>query len=229
MRICRRFTTPGQVQGWSRYNVCFLRQRQRNFMILPYNPKATRFANRRLPLSVLAIAAVLEGKESYTVVNPYPSTDSMVSLLKEHPVELLAVTVVPGPQTVGAVVTCREIRTRFPNVTIVWEGYFASGYTACKSFVQELRWKNPDGDTEDCIRFIRELDKVAGSRDYWRTIRASPQAGTNVWRSCGGFEFPTTADAWGSERWQRLATQKDPMTPPGAAAYQDNGSIALNC
>ena len=36
----------------------------------------------------------------------------------------------PGPQTVGAVATCREIRARFPNVPIVWGGYFASNYTA---------------------------------------------------------------------------------------------------
>ena len=45
-------------------------------------------------------------------------------------VELLAVTVMPGPQTVGAVASCREIRARFPELPIVWGGYFASNYTA---------------------------------------------------------------------------------------------------
>ena len=34
-------------------------------MILLYHPKATRPRNRRFPLSVLALAAVLEGHETY--------------------------------------------------------------------------------------------------------------------------------------------------------------------
>src|SRR5271168_1227520 len=102
-------------------------------MILLYNPKATRFRNRRLPLSVLSIAAMLEGKEEYEIVDgnldPHP-TESLIAFLKGHKVELLAVTVMPGPQTVGAVSTCSEIRARFPNLPIVWGGYFASNYTA---------------------------------------------------------------------------------------------------
>ena len=44
-------------------------------------------------------------------------------------VELLAVTVMPGPQTVSAVESCREIRAEFPEVPIVWGGYFPSNYT----------------------------------------------------------------------------------------------------
>src|SRR5579863_6852556 len=102
-------------------------------MILFYNPKATKPRNRRFPLSILAIAAVVEGKEDYAIVDgnldPHP-TESLVAIIKEQPVELLAVTVMPGPQTVGAVASCREIRARFPDLPIVWGGYFASNYTA---------------------------------------------------------------------------------------------------
>src|ERR1700752_2170062 len=101
-------------------------------MILFYNPKATKPRNRRFPLSILAIAAVVEGKEEYAIVDgnldPHP-TESLIALIKEHPVELLAVTVMPGPQTVGAVASCREIRSSFPQLPIVWGGYFASNYT----------------------------------------------------------------------------------------------------
>ena len=68
-------------------------------MILFYNPKATRSRNRRLPLSVLAIAAVIEGKEEYAIVDgnldPNP-TQSLITLIEERPIELLAVTVMPG-------------------------------------------------------------------------------------------------------------------------------------
>jgi len=101
-------------------------------MIVFYNPKATKPKNRRFPLSILSMAAVVEGREDYVIVDgnldPHP-TETILSLIKAHPVELLASTVMPGPQTLGAVVTCREVRARFPQVPIVWGGYFASNYT----------------------------------------------------------------------------------------------------
>lgn len=101
-------------------------------MIILYNPKATRFRNRRFPLSILAMAAVLEGREDYAIVDgnldPHAG-DTVLSLLAERDVEMLAVTVMPGPQTVGAVETCRKVRAQYPNVPIVWGGYFASNYT----------------------------------------------------------------------------------------------------
>lgn len=101
-------------------------------MILLYNPKATKFRSRRFPLSILSIAAVLEGHEEYVIVDgnldPRP-TETLSALILEHQIELLAVTVMPGPQTVSAVASCREIRARFPHIPIVWGGYFASNYT----------------------------------------------------------------------------------------------------
>lgn len=101
-------------------------------MIVFYNPKATKPKNRRFPLSILAMAAVVEGREDYVIVDgnldPNP-TETIAGILRSNDVELLAVTVMPGPQTVGAVHTCRALRTQFPHVPIVWGGYFASNYT----------------------------------------------------------------------------------------------------
>ena len=101
-------------------------------MIVFYNPKAARYKNRRLPLSILSIAAMIEGGEDYAIVDgnldPNPTT-TLINLIKEKPVELLAVTVMPGPQTLGAVSSCRDIRAQFPNLPVVWGGYFASNYT----------------------------------------------------------------------------------------------------
>lgn len=102
-------------------------------MIILYNPKAARYRNRRLPLSILSIAAILEGREEYAIVDgnlDLHPTDTIATLIQRHAVEMLAVSVMPGPQTVGAVSTCREIRARFPHVTIVWGGYFPTNYTA---------------------------------------------------------------------------------------------------
>lgn len=101
-------------------------------MIVLYNPKATRYRNRRLPLSVLSMAAVLEGREQYSIVDgnydPHP-LETLTSLMLSSPVSLLAVTVMPGPQTRNAVEGCRAIRARFPQVPIVWGGYFPTNYT----------------------------------------------------------------------------------------------------
>ena len=66
-----------------------------------YNPKATKFRSRRFPLSILSIAAVLEGREEYAIVdgNLDPNaTETLFALIREKRVELLAVTVMPGPK-----------------------------------------------------------------------------------------------------------------------------------
>ena len=74
-------------------------------MIVLFNPRATRPRNRRLPLAILAIAAILEGREDYEIVdgnlddNP---VDIILKLIATHNVELLGVSVMPGPQMVAA-------------------------------------------------------------------------------------------------------------------------------
>src|SRR5580692_8513037 len=105
--------------------------RQENLMILLYHPRATRPRNRRLPLAVLALAAVLDGNEEYEIVdgnleeNP---TDRILELIDRHNVELLGVSAMPGPQMVAAMETSREVRRLHPKVPICWGGYFASVY-----------------------------------------------------------------------------------------------------
>jgi radical SAM superfamily enzyme YgiQ (UPF0313 family) len=101
-------------------------------MIVLYNPKATRPGNRRFPLSVLSIAAILEGREEYEIVDgnldPNPQR-TLTTLMREMPVELLAVTVMPGPQTRSVVETLPELRQGFPHIPTVWGGYFPTNYT----------------------------------------------------------------------------------------------------
>jgi anaerobic magnesium-protoporphyrin IX monomethyl ester cyclase len=100
-------------------------------MVILFNPRATRPRNRRFPLSILALAAVLEGREEYAIVDgnvdPHP-TKTLTELIRKHPVELLGVTVMPGPQMVAAIEACSHIRRNYPHVPIVWGGYFPSIY-----------------------------------------------------------------------------------------------------
>jgi len=140
-------------------------------MIVLYNPKATRYRNRRLPLSVLSLGAVLEGRDDYAIVDgnldPRP-TETLAGLLSENPVELLAVTVMPGPQTRSAVESCREVRARFPKVPIVWGGYFPSNYTeaALNADYVDFAVRGQGEDTLleliDAIRGKRAIESIQG-------------------------------------------------------------------
>jgi anaerobic magnesium-protoporphyrin IX monomethyl ester cyclase len=101
-------------------------------MIVLFNPRATKPRNRRFPLSVMALAAVLEGREEYQIVdgnvddNP---TESILNLIRQHNVELLGVSVMPGPQMAAAISACQEIKKQHPKLPVVWGGYFPSIYT----------------------------------------------------------------------------------------------------
>src|SRR5712692_5362977 len=100
-------------------------------MIVFLHPRATKPKNRRFPLAILAIAAVVEGKEDYTIVDgnvdPHPER-TLDRIMSETPADLLAVSVMPGPQMAAAIPLCREFRKKYPKVPIVWGGYFPSLY-----------------------------------------------------------------------------------------------------
>src|SRR5215468_8700458 len=100
-------------------------------MILLFHPRSTKPRSRRFPLSILSLAAMLEGNENYALVDGNVDPDplsGLLDLLKSNSVQLLAVSVMPGPQMVAAMHACTEIRREFPRIPIVWGGYFPSLY-----------------------------------------------------------------------------------------------------
>jgi anaerobic magnesium-protoporphyrin IX monomethyl ester cyclase len=140
-------------------------------MIVLFNPQSTKPRNRRFPLSVLALAAVLEGKEEYQIVDGNlddHATQTILRLIQEHRVELLGITVMPGPQMAAAIESSREIRTRHPEIPIVWGGYFPSIYTdACLNapYVDyAVRGQGEDTLLEllDALRGKKLLESIAG-------------------------------------------------------------------
>jgi len=100
-------------------------------VIILLHPRSTKPKNRRFPLAALSLAAVLEGKEEYAIVDgnadPHPQT-TLERIAEQNNVTLLAVSVMPGPQMVAAIPLCREFRLKYPSIPIVWGGYFASLY-----------------------------------------------------------------------------------------------------
>jgi radical SAM superfamily enzyme YgiQ (UPF0313 family) len=121
-----------------------------------------------MPLSVLYLAAVLEGREEYEIVDGNVDPDPWATidhLTQSKPVELLAVSVMPGPQLRAAVPVCRAFREKYPAVPIVWGGYFASLYTEAV-----LNAKYVDfvvkGQGEDTL--LELIEALRGSRDFSR-------------------------------------------------------------
>ena len=101
-------------------------------MILLYNPRATEF-KFRLPISVLSLAAVFEGKYPWQIVDgniDAQADKTILDILERDPsVKYLLVTVMPGPQLMRAVPHTRAVKAKFPHVKIVWGGYFPSSHS----------------------------------------------------------------------------------------------------
>ena len=140
-------------------------------MIILFHPRATKPRNCRLPLAVLALAAVLEGREDYEIVDGNLEdrpVDAILRIIDNHPVELLGVSAMPGPQMVAAMETSREIRRLRPHVKIVWGGYFASIYPDAAlnakyvDFVVRGQGEDTLLELLDALRGNRSLDSIAG-------------------------------------------------------------------
>jgi anaerobic magnesium-protoporphyrin IX monomethyl ester cyclase len=140
-------------------------------MIVLFNPRATRPRNRRLPLAVLALAAVLEGREEYEIVDGNVDDDPtaiILSLIDSHNVELLGITVMPGPQMVAAMEASRLIRKLRPHVKIVWGGYFPSVYPEAAlnaryvDFIVRGQGEDTLLELIDALRGKRSFDSILG-------------------------------------------------------------------
>ena len=96
-------------------------------MILLYNPVSSPSRKPHLPMSLLALGALLEGEHDYRIVDGNLTASGLAELdrqIRETDADLLGVTVMPGPQLQDAVPICRQLKRRFPGLTIVWGGYF---------------------------------------------------------------------------------------------------------
>ncbi len=99
--------------------------------VLLFNPRAAE-SKARVPNSILSIAASIEGKYAYAIVDGNLEKDPLEILLNylgTGNYQVFACTVMPGPQLKQAIPFAREIRKKFPHVKIVWGGYFASNHS----------------------------------------------------------------------------------------------------
>jgi radical SAM superfamily enzyme YgiQ (UPF0313 family) len=99
--------------------------------VLLVNPRICSPSNARLPLSLLSLGAVLEGKREYALVDGNLDADAagtVLAHLDRAPHSLVGLTVMPGPQVGPAIALSTAVRERHPRVPIVWGGYFPTLY-----------------------------------------------------------------------------------------------------
>ncbi len=96
------------------------------------NPRITSRKRARFPLSVLSLARSLDahGYESTIIDGNHEGDDAEATLreLRTQPCEAVGITVMGGPQVATAIRVSRAVRAEFPQLPIVWGGYFPTLY-----------------------------------------------------------------------------------------------------
>lgn len=96
--------------------------------ILLYNPKSA-VAKHRIPNSILNIAASVEGRYDWVIVDGNREADpfqKIESYLKTGEFGYVGFTVMPGPQLREAIPLSKKIKEKYPYTIMIWGGYFPS-------------------------------------------------------------------------------------------------------
>jgi anaerobic magnesium-protoporphyrin IX monomethyl ester cyclase len=133
--------------------------------ILLFNPKS---GNRkyRVPNSILNIAASVEGIYDWVIVdgnrenNPY---ESIAAYLRKGDIRYIGFTVMPGPQLKQAIPLAQKIRSHFPEIVMIWGGYFPSNHykTVLNSGYVDFVINGP-GDHA----FLQLIDALENNKPY---------------------------------------------------------------
>ena len=95
-----------------------------------FNPRALKY-KPRIPNSVLQVAASIDDKYEYVIVDGNLENDPLEKIkacFEKGSFGFFACTVMPGPQLKQAIPISKKIRELYPNVKIIWGGYFPSNH-----------------------------------------------------------------------------------------------------
>ena len=96
--------------------------------VLLFNPRAAN-NKPRIPNSILAIAASIDGSYDYAIVDGNLESEPLkvlISHLKSGNYKYFGCTCMPGPQLKQAIPFTKQIKELFPTIKIIWGGYFPS-------------------------------------------------------------------------------------------------------
>jgi radical SAM superfamily enzyme YgiQ (UPF0313 family) len=97
-------------------------------MIVLVNPKSAKWKHR-LPMSIMSLAAVLENRYPYEIVDGNFEPDleeKLIRTIKGTNAKYLGITVMPGPQLLQAIPLTQNLKRLFPELKVIWGGYFPS-------------------------------------------------------------------------------------------------------
>lgn len=98
------------------------------YKVLLFNPRSAT-SKYRIPNSVLQIAAAIEGKYQWVIVDGNRERDpyeKIAGYLRTGEFRYVGFSVMPGPQLKEAIPFAKHIRSEFPDTTMIWGGYFAT-------------------------------------------------------------------------------------------------------
>ncbi|HWZ21883.1 MAG TPA: radical SAM protein, partial [Cytophagaceae bacterium] len=96
--------------------------------VLLFNPRSAN-SKPRIPNSILQVAAAIDGKYEYVMVDGNMEKDPWIKInnyLEEGDFGYVGFTVMPGPQLKQAIPYSKLIREKYPEIKIIWGGYFPS-------------------------------------------------------------------------------------------------------
>lgn len=96
--------------------------------ILLFNPKSAN-AKHRIPNSILSIAASVEGKYDWVIVDGNCEADpiqKIMNYLDTSEYKYVGFTVMPGPQVKQAIPAAKAVKQKYPQIKMIWGGYFPS-------------------------------------------------------------------------------------------------------
>jgi radical SAM superfamily enzyme YgiQ (UPF0313 family) len=96
--------------------------------VVLFNPRSAD-AKHRIPNSIVQVGGSIDGKFDYTFIDGNLEAEPLSRLKellenRENPV--LGMTVMPGPQLKEAIPFSKELKSIYPNLTVIWGGYFAA-------------------------------------------------------------------------------------------------------
>jgi anaerobic magnesium-protoporphyrin IX monomethyl ester cyclase len=96
------------------------------------NPTVTSRASARFPLSLLHLSAALDKVGSSEIIDGNVDRDFIrdtLRALQERRFDAVGISVMGGPQMAPAIAVSTAVRQHFPELPIVWGGYFPTLYT----------------------------------------------------------------------------------------------------
>lgn len=99
-----------------------------NTKVLLFNPRSAKWKHR-IPMSILQVGASVHHEREVVFVDGNAETDpygKIRNIIHEKKIKYFGLTVMPGPQLKQAIPISKKIKEEFPEITIIWGGYFAT-------------------------------------------------------------------------------------------------------